>query len=144
MTLEGDRLDWKNHTERMAWQREQRKLTGNAWTKKYEKTPKGFLMRTYRNMKSRVSGIQWRKAHLYKDLSILPREEFYEWALGNPDFWSLFSIWKDSGYSRRLTPSINRIDSNRGYELNNIEWLTHSANSSLGAGSPKRKLVASV
>jgi hypothetical protein len=33
--------------------------------KKYEKTPKGYLMRTYRNMKSRVLGIQHKKAHIY-------------------------------------------------------------------------------
>jgi len=35
-------------------QRRLRDANGNYYTKKYEKTPKGFLMRLYRNMKSRI------------------------------------------------------------------------------------------
>jgi hypothetical protein len=51
--------------------RDYRKRTRNRSTRTYEKTPKGFLMRTYRNMQSRVSGVQWRKAHLYAGLPTL-------------------------------------------------------------------------
>lgn len=106
---------------------------GNAWTHKYEKTPKGFLVRVYRNMLSRVRGIQSRNRELYFGLPILPKEQFYAWALADSEFNKLFKVWIESSYSRKLTPSINRIDSMRGYEIDNIEWLTHSANSSLGA-----------
>lgn len=114
-------------------QRERRKANGNAATHKYEKTPRGFLVRCYRNMQSRVTGIQWRKAHLYKGKSLLPREEFYKWALNDQNFRTLYVTWGQSGYDRKLTPSINRIDSNEGYDPDNIEWLTHSENSRLGA-----------
>ncbi len=61
-------------------QRIRRKKDGNKNTKKYEKTHKGFLMRLYRNMQSRVTGVQKLKYHLYEGLTILPRKEFYEWA----------------------------------------------------------------
>lgn len=125
--------------EELAYQREYRKKTGNKCTKKYEKSPKGFLMRTYRNMQSRVKGVQWRKAHLYEGLPILPREEFYTWAWDDHTFWRLYKQWVQSGYDRKLTPSINRIDTFKGYEIGNIEWLTFSTNCSLGASSPKRK-----
>jgi hypothetical protein len=54
------------------------KKTGYCSYHKYEKTKKGFLMRKYRNMQSRVTGIQKKKAHLYKDLYLLPREQYYE------------------------------------------------------------------
>jgi len=124
--------------QQLAYQRSYRQKNNNSCTHKYEKTPKGFLMRAYRNMQSRVSGVQLNKAHLYKGLSLLPREEFYRWALNNSEFWRLFKQWVVSDYSRKLTPSINRTNTYKGYEKGNIEWLTHSINSSLGGSSPKR------
>lgn len=112
--------------------REYRKRTNNSATKRYEKTKNGFLMRCYRNMKSRVSGVQTTKYHLYKNKYLLPRESFYEWAKSSDDFHRLFDRWKAAGYNRKLTPSVNRIDPSLGYEVGNMEWITHSENSRLG------------
>lgn len=109
--------------------REYRKRTNNAATKKYEKTKKGFLMRTYRNMQSRINGIQKLKAHLYKGKELLPRQDFYDWSLANNSFHSLFAAWEEAEHNQKLTPSINRIDPTRGYTLDNMEWITHSENS---------------
>ena len=120
-------------------QREYRKKTSNACTNKYERTPKGFLMRKYRNMLSRVSGIQKKKAHLYEGLSILSREDFYEWATSSPEFNELFEAWSAAGHERGLCPTVDRIDSSRGYELDNMEWITHSENSRRGAISRHSK-----
>ena len=120
------------HEERLKRQRERRKQNGNLYTNRYEKTFNGFLMRKYRNMLSRVSGVQWRKEHLYGGLSILPREEFYKWAKKSRKLKRLFKEWKDSGYKRKICPSVNRIDSSKGYQLGNMEWITHSENSRLG------------
>jgi hypothetical protein len=124
---------------RNLWERKHRRLAGNADTRKYEKTPKGFLMRLYRNMQSRVTGVQKAKFHLYEGKSLLPRQDFYDWALDNSDFWELFGAWQRSDYDRKLTPSVNRINSDEGYELGNMEWVTHSENSRLGAISEARK-----
>ncbi len=114
-------------------QKKYRKLTNNKTTKKYEKTKNGFLMRLYRNMQSRVLGIQKKVTHLYKNKSLLERSDFYKWALESEDFEKLFSAWEKSHYDRKLTPTVDRIDSSKGYELDNIRWLTHSENSRLGA-----------
>lgn len=115
-------------------QREKRKQNGNKDTHKYEKTPKGFLMRLYRNMQSRTSGVQKLKAHLYEGKYLLPRENFYEWALDKgSDFHEMFKEWELSDYSRKLTPTVDRIDSEDGYYIENMRWLTHSENSRLGA-----------
>lgn len=127
-----------NKEERLAYQKERRKRNHNADTKKYEKTPNGFLMRLYRNMESRVTGIQKQKHHLYRGLSLLPRQEFYDWAKSNQEFWNLFSEWVSSQYDRRKTPTVDRIDSSKGYTLNNMEWVTHSENSRRGALSRRR------
>lgn len=105
------------------------KRTGYAAYHRYEKTKKGFLMRAYHNMQSRISGVQKKKHHLYKGKTLLPRQDFYKWSLDSNSFHNLFAAWEVSGYSRKLTPSTNRIDNARGYELDNMEWITQSENS---------------
>lgn len=116
-------------------QREYRRRVGDACTKKYEKTFKGRLMRTYRNMLSRVKGIQKHKGHLYEGLPICDRDSFYDWAVAHPQYKKLYEAWVASGYDRGLAPSIDRIDSDKGYIEGNMQWLTHSENSRKGAYS---------
>lgn len=113
----------------LAQQRERRAREGNKTTKKYEKTKPGFLMRAYRNMLSRVSGVQSQKAHLYAGKDILEKQEFYQFSLNDCSFHYLFQQWEMNEYDRKLTPSIDRIDSTKGYFLENMRWVTHSENS---------------
>lgn len=133
-----ERLEQKKK-KKLDNQRERRADNGNLDTKKYEKTKKGFLMRLYRNMQSRIVGVQKSKHHLYRGKYILPRTEFYEWAFSSEKFYELFSIWENSNYSRKLTPSVDRVNSKIGYEIKNMEWVTHSENSKRGAISLQRK-----
>lgn len=119
--------------ERNAWQREYRRRNAGIHTKTYEKSKKGKLMRTYRNMESRVKGIHKTKAHLYSGLEILNREDFYEWSFGDQDFNRLYEGWVSSDYDMKLSPSIDRLDTSKGYLKDNIRWITHSENSRLGA-----------
>lgn len=121
--------------ERLKRQRERRRQNGNADTKKYEKTINGFLMRMYRNMKSRVSGVQSKKAHLYKGKELLDKEEFYEFAAHSPMFLVLWEGYVSKDYDRKVAPTVDRIDSSKGYTLDNMQWVTHSVNSSRGARS---------
>jgi hypothetical protein len=115
-----------------ASQRERRSDNGNAYTKKYERTKKGKLVRTYRNMLSRVFGIVKGKAHLYEGLPILGKEVFYDWSLSDKAYSNLYDEWVYSDYCKKLSPSIDRIDTEKGYVIGNIRWLTHSQNSSFG------------
>ena len=124
---------------RLEWQREYRKKNNNHHTKVYEKTEKGFLMRLYRNMKSRIDGVQKVKHHLYDGKPLLDKQEFYEWAVGNPEFNQLYINYKESNYSCELAPSVDRVDSSKGYVLDNMEWVTMSENSRRGALSKHRK-----
>jgi hypothetical protein len=121
--------------EKNKHQREQRALNGNVHTKKYEKTEKGFLVRTYRNMLSRVNGVTKKKNHLYLGLEILDKEDFYLWSMNSFDFKYLFEKWIESNYDRKLTPSIDRIDSKKGYCFGNMQWITFSENCKRGAES---------
>lgn len=115
--------------ERLKYQRERRFLNGNQDTKTYEKTMNGYLMRMYRNMKSRVTGVQSKKAHLYKGKELMDKELFYEFAKCSPMFRTLFYQYEGSGYTQKLAPTPDRIDSTKGYTIDNIQWVTHSVNS---------------
>lgn len=118
--------------KRKDYQKAYRLRTGNSSTSKYEKTKRGFLMRLYRNMQSRVTGVQRAKYHLYAGCSLLDRQSFYDWALSSDIFHVLFDTWTKSEYDRKLTPSVDRVDSNLGYEISNMEWVTMSENSRRG------------
>lgn len=106
-----------------------RSLSNN--NSKYWKTPNGKLMMTYNNMNRRVRG--YVKSHLYKGLDLLDRDVFYSWSKSNKDWRNLYNNWVLSGYERKLSPSIDRVDSSLGYTIENIRWITLSENSRLGA-----------
>lgn len=134
--------DLRTKEGRLVYQREKRKSTDNAYTKKYEKTVNGFLMRMYRNMKSRVTGVQKQKNHLYFGKELLDKELFYEWAKHSPMFMVLWNKYESSGYLRTLAPTVDRVDSSKGYNLDNMQWVTHSVNSSRGSLSKHEKTSA--
>jgi hypothetical protein len=123
--------------DKLQHQREYRRANGNAPTKKYEKTKSGFLMRMYRNMQSRIEGVQWVKAHLYEGKELLPRDLFYSWAQSNPSFHKLFQAYEKSGYDRKLAPSVDRVNPSKGYIIPNMEFVTHSENSRRGGRKKK-------
>lgn len=112
-----------------------------AACKRYEKTKAGFLMRAYRNMKSRISGVQKAKHHLYAGKALLDKADFYLWAQESAEFHKLFAEYEASGYERKLAPSPDRKDSSRGYEPANMEWVTHSENSRRGGRAKKHTEV---
>ena len=126
--------------DKLEKQRIYRSRNGNWNTKKYEKTHKGFLMRLYRNMQSRIYGVQKYKFYLYEGKELLNREVFYNWAFNSPDFYKLFDAYKESGFNRKLAPSVDRIDSSKGYSLDNMEWVTTSENSRRGALNKDNKI----
>ena len=98
---------------------------------KYWKTEKGKLMLTYNNMKRRVDG--YVKPHIYNGLDICERYEFYEWSKNNTDFKLLFEEWSSKGFIRKISPSIDRIDTSLGYSVDNMQWITQSENSRKGS-----------
>jgi hypothetical protein len=119
--------------ERLLYQREYRKRNNNLCTKKYEKSIDGFLMRLYRNMKSRIDGVQKKKAHLYENKELFSKQDFYSWAKDHPSFLALWQAYQESSFERKKAPSVDRIDSSKGYSFDNVEWVTHSENSRRGA-----------
>lgn len=85
----------------------------------------------YSLIKQRIEG---RATRHYKieGKEILPYKEFLDWCYKEENlkcFEKLYDIWKKNIFCRRLTPSIDRIDNNKSYTINNIRWITQSNNS---------------
>lgn len=59
----------------------------------------------------------------YYGLPFISRSDFFRWALSNDDFWIFFDAYKLSGYQQRLTVSIDRLDTSKGYVIGNMRWL---------------------
>ena len=96
--------------------------------RRYERSVKGIINNPFKRMRSRVRGGSTSHPHLYKGLEICSKEDFVGWSTTDENFLTAYISWVDSGYSRSLSPSIDRVDSSRGYTFDNMEWVTVGEN----------------
>lgn len=118
-------------------------MTTQDRAKAHYRTPKGLLSKRYDDMSRRVRGKLSgdRKTCPWLGLPCLDRDSFLKWATNHPDYLRLFRQWETDNYARRSAPSVHRIDSSRGYLLDNIAWVTQLENSleALEKGKETRK-----
>lgn len=99
---------------------------------------------TYSTVSKRVKGHGGHERHkrIYTGLAILPKEDFYKWAKNSPRLKKLYKAWVESGFEYKLQPSLDRIDTTKGYTLDNIRWLTFSENSRRSSATKNRTKLA--
>lgn len=88
-----------------------------------------FIVIQYDKMQNRCAGYGRPK---YKGMELLTREEFYNWARASGELVRLFHDWNRHGHELRYRPTVDRLDTSKGYTLGNMRWITHSENSRLG------------
>jgi len=96
-------------------------------TKNRYRTKEGMIKRAYQHMKRRVEG-RHTTAISSVGKELLDFDVFYKWSINNFDYHFIWTAWTDSGRMRRLTPSVDRIDKDKGYTLDNMEWVTVAEN----------------
>lgn len=98
----------------------------------YYKTIKGHLNSIYNAMLRRCNPNNKKTKDLYYGVKVLiTKEEFINFSLNNSDYILIYNKWKKTGYNRKLSPSIDRIDSDLHYSLDNIRWLPCGIHSTL-------------
>lgn len=104
-------------------------------TKELKRTRNGCISELYTRMQSRI-----RSDPRYSDRSCsFSRAEFVDWIANRPDFECTYQAWKQSGYSLKYAPSIDRIDNEGNYDLHNIQILSFGDNSRKDA--PRKAVV---
>jgi len=103
----------------------------NLKDKLYRKTKKGLISRIYGEQKKRSK----RRGHAPPSYTC---DELRWWMLGQVLFKELFEAWELSGYAKNLVPSIDRIDSTKGYDFSNIQVMTWEENNFKGRKERKR------
>lgn len=97
-----------------------------------ERSLEGLLVLRYRCMRNRVKGKMTASPKYFIGRDLMSYEAFLEWSLIDENYLRIHREWEGSGYSSELSPSIDRWDSNKGYTLGNIEWVTTEENSKRG------------
>lgn len=91
-------------------------------------TPRAHLVSCYNNMRRLVRGTGTRADRYYKHLGLMPRAEFLAWSLADKTHRELWARYIALGRLRKYAPSIDRIDTLRGFVAGNVQWLTLSQN----------------
>jgi len=84
----------------------------------------------YSGMRRRVLGMNSHSNLIGKKL--LSKEEFFRWVFkkeSKKEFMRLYNNWTSSGYQRKFSPSIDRINNKLGYVIGNMRWITQQENS---------------
>jgi len=83
----------------------------------------------YSQIRQRVEGRAIRKYKI-EGTKMLTYADYCIWLKNNMDnFEQIYKQWETSGFTRKLTPSIDRIDNVIGYVANNMRWTTVQDNS---------------
>jgi len=85
----------------------------------------------YRGIVNRCIGGHKNRTYHVEGMHYLSWEEYLDWWTENiKDFNHCYSIWVESDYKNKFAPSIDRVDSKKGYTPENMQWLTFTLNCS--------------
>lgn len=94
--------------------------------RKYPDTEEGFLKRRWACMRNRVSS-KARENRNYRGKELLLFGDFMTWARCET-FHKMYKDWVESGRRLGMTPTVDRIDNDKGYVEGNLQWLTQKDN----------------
>lgn len=96
--------------------------------KKYQTTPKAYVINMYDRMLRRPD---YKRTYKGKKPTFT-LDELREF-IKTTNFTELFDGYVGSGRKLALAPTVDRIDNDKGYDIDNIRVITHSENASKGS-----------
>lgn len=113
--------------------KEQSRIKNLAWRRTFA----GYFYATFYHIRSRCKGEE-----KYVGLPVMSREDWDTFLVKTRRVrMDLHRQWVLSGYTRRMSPSIDRIDGKQGYVLGNCRWMAQHQNSRLGALAPRKPRI---
>lgn len=102
----------------------------NCWHKYKRRYNRNFFLRTrYTELKQRCINPNKSYSKYYFGLEYCSLKEFLDKFKKDINFLKLFKQWQKTNFKYKLCPSIDRIDNSKGYLINNLQFITHSENS---------------
>lgn len=96
--------------------------------KNQKKTKKGLVFNIYSTQKSHSK----KRGHNHP---LYTKEELLSWCLLQKQFDCLYNNWVNSNYETKSRPSVDRINDNIGYTIENIQLMTWNQNKIKGRES---------
>ena len=109
------------------------KICQKDYDEKYKRSYTGLITQMYKSLKSSTVS----RGHKEVGFS---KEEFTEW-LGKNGYDLIHRYWEESGFDRFKRPSVDRLDDQRHYYLENIRLTTWFANDKKYKESVKIPLI---
>lgn len=100
----------------------------------YTKSKNGIVSTIYKNQKANSK----RREH---NPPTYAKQELKDWLFSQPIFHKLYSEWVESGYDKDLKPSVDRINDNIGYTMDNIQLMTWDENNKKGNQYMRKGIV---
>lgn len=105
--------------KKLAWERDNRRFNMiRIWQKRYAHMVARHEGRSTNSSNSQGKGI-------------CSREDFFEWCkdfTNLQEFITLYFDWASEGFPLHLSPSVDRINSDKGYTCDNLQWLSFEEN----------------
>lgn len=100
-------------------------MTRQTYMKNYNKA----YGQTYRGIVKRIFNHQLRNCKQRNhDFPTYTEKELYDWYVSKPEHLLLHENWLKNDCNKELTPSVDRLDNNKSYSLDNIELVTWKEN----------------
>lgn len=122
------------------------RAAGRAWNaaqrEERHNNPSPALVAKYHYQGMKERGNSTRPA--YAEVKcLISEDEFLKWVEARWDeYMTLHGAWKAEGFPKRLSPTVDRLDSKLHYQADNIRWLPFGTNAALGARAPRRRPTA--
>lgn len=95
---------------------------------KRQTKPSFYLGTCYSEISRRCKTFDSKRPKYYGKIKCA-KEEFINKFVDNKQFLNQYQKWQNSGFKRKFAPSVDRIDNNKDYTLDNIQFIQQNLNS---------------